>query len=185
MARYPAQKITILTTYNGQKDLIMDIIEQKCAQNPLFSRPGAVSTVDRYQGQQNDYILLSLVKTYAVGHIRDVRRLIVAMSRARLGLYVFCRRGVFESCHEIQPVFRLLAGDSGEEGLALVFGEKYGDSVDLERKSTKQKKGKAVHGEYVNVQSVEHMGDIVASETRAKIEWLKEQKAKGIEVTFI
>jgi hypothetical protein len=53
---------------------------------------GSVTTVDRYQGQQNDYVLLSLVRTRAIGHIRDVRRLVVAMSRARLGLYVFCRQ---------------------------------------------------------------------------------------------
>ncbi|CAN0444221.1 unnamed protein product, partial [Hapterophycus canaliculatus] len=45
----------------------------------------------RYQGQQNDYVLLSLVRTRTVGHVRDVRRLVVALSRARLGLYVFCR----------------------------------------------------------------------------------------------
>jgi intron-binding protein aquarius len=47
-----------------------------------------VSTVDRFQGQQNDFIILSLVRTRAIGHLRDVRRLVVAMSRARLGLYV-------------------------------------------------------------------------------------------------
>jgi intron-binding protein aquarius len=41
-------------------------------------------------------VLLSLVRTKAVGHLRDVRRLIVAMSRARLGLYVFCRRYAVE-----------------------------------------------------------------------------------------
>lgn len=29
-----------------------------------------VTTVDRYQGQQNDYILLSLVRTRTVGHLR-------------------------------------------------------------------------------------------------------------------
>ena len=46
-----------------------------------------------YLGQQNDFILLSLVRTKTVGHIRDVRRLIVAMSRARLGLYIFGRIG--------------------------------------------------------------------------------------------
>ena len=50
-----------------------------------------VETVDKYQGSQNDYILLSLVRTKHVGHLRDVRRLIVAMSRARLGLYIFGR----------------------------------------------------------------------------------------------
>ncbi len=51
-----------------------------------------IATVDKYQGAQNDYILLSLVRSRAVGHLRDVRRLVVAMSRARLGLYVFGRR---------------------------------------------------------------------------------------------
>lgn len=43
-----------------------------------------------------------------MGHLRDVRRLIVAMSRARLGLYVFCRRSLFEQCYELQPTFQLL-----------------------------------------------------------------------------
>jgi intron-binding protein aquarius len=64
--------------------------------------------VDKFQGQQNDFILLSLVRTRFVGHLRDVRRLVVAMSRARLGLYVFCRRSLFEQCYELQPTFQLL-----------------------------------------------------------------------------
>ena len=64
--------------------------------------------MDKFQGQQNDFILLSLVRTRFVGHLRDVRRLIVAMSRARLGLYVFCRRSLFEQCYELQPTFQLL-----------------------------------------------------------------------------
>ena len=38
--------------------------------------------VDRYQGSQNDYIILSLVQTCHIGHLRDVRHLVVAMSRA-------------------------------------------------------------------------------------------------------
>ena len=59
--------------------------------------------MDKYQGQQNDYILLSLVRTRAVGHIRDVRRLVVAMSRSRLGLYVFGRQALFSNCYELQP----------------------------------------------------------------------------------
>lgn len=67
-----------------------------------------VATVDKFQGQQNDFVLLSLVRTRFVGHLRDVRRLVVAMSRARLGLYVFCRRSLFEQCYELQPTFQLL-----------------------------------------------------------------------------
>jgi superfamily I DNA and/or RNA helicase len=62
--------------------------------------------VDKYQGQQNQYVLLSLVRTRAVGHLRDVRRLVVAMSRARLGLYIFGRTSLFASCYELQPTFR-------------------------------------------------------------------------------
>lgn len=40
-----------------------------------------ITTVDKYQGQQNDYVLLSLVRSKVVGHLRDVRRLVVALSR--------------------------------------------------------------------------------------------------------
>ncbi len=67
---YPAQKISILTTYNGQKFLIRDVLNKRCGKNPLLGMPMKVTTVDKYQGQQNDYILLSLVRTKAVGHLR-------------------------------------------------------------------------------------------------------------------
>ncbi|KAL7992492.1 hypothetical protein Chor_016748 [Crotalus horridus] len=105
---YPAEKISILTTYNGQKHLIRDIINQRCGNNPLIGRPNKVTTVDRFQGQQNDYIILSLVRTKAVGHLRDVRRLVVAMSRARLGLYIFARVSLFQNCFELTPAFSQL-----------------------------------------------------------------------------
>uniref|UniRef100_A0A182QEI5 RNA helicase aquarius n=1 Tax=Anopheles farauti TaxID=69004 RepID=A0A182QEI5_9DIPT len=120
---YPAEKISILTTYNGQKHLIRDVIESRCANNPMFGKPHKVTTVDKYQGQQNDYILLSLVRTKTIGHIRDVRRLVVAMSRARLGLYIFGRVALFKNCVELQPAFRLLMNRPLE--LQLLPGEKY------------------------------------------------------------
>ena len=86
---YPAEKISLLTTYNGQKHLLRDVVNARCANNPMIGKPHKITTVDKYQGQQNDYILLSLVKTHNVGHLRDVRRLVVAMSRARLGKKTF------------------------------------------------------------------------------------------------
>ncbi|XP_019770956.2 RNA helicase aquarius isoform X1 [Dendroctonus ponderosae] len=120
---YPASKITILTTYNGQKHLIRDVINARCAKNPLIGRPHKVTTVDKYQGQQNDYILLSLVKTNAVGHLRDVRRLVVAMSRARLGLYIFARVALFQNCFELTPAFEQLT--TRPTKLHLVLNELY------------------------------------------------------------
>ncbi|KAF8940749.1 hypothetical protein BGZ47_007611 [Haplosporangium gracile] len=124
---YPAEKITILTTYNGQKDLIRDVLNQRCSWNPIFGRPLAVTTVDKYQGQQNDYVLLSLVRTKAVGHVRDVRRLVVALSRARLGLYIFGRQKLFENCHELEPAFKRLLKRPTK--LWLKTGEMYPNTV--------------------------------------------------------
>jgi len=40
--------------------------------------------------------------------VSDVRRLIVAMSRARLGLYVFARVALFQNCFELTPAFNQL-----------------------------------------------------------------------------
>ncbi len=90
---YRSDQIVILTSYNGQKALIKDVVAAKCAWHPLIGAPKSVETVDKFQGQQADYVLLSLVRTKAIGHIRDMRRLVVAVSRARLGLYVFGRAG--------------------------------------------------------------------------------------------
>ena len=132
---YPADKISIITTYNGQKNLIRDVLAARC-QNPFFGRPARVSTVDKFQGQQNDFILLSLVRTESVGHLRDVRRLVVAMSRARLGLYAFGRRSLFENCLELVSIFTQLTGPAPDGKLQLVTGETWPHT---ERGSLKRK----------------------------------------------
>ena len=123
MIGYPGEKITILTTYNGQKHLIRDVLRRRCVSNPLIGQPKKITTVDKYQGQQNDFVLLSLVKTKNIGHLRDVRRLVVAMSRARLGLYIFARVQLFKSCFELTPVFNILLKRPTK--LHLVMNEMY------------------------------------------------------------
>lgn len=51
---YPASKISILTTYAGQRALIKDVLNHRCKGNRLFGLPRIVATVDKYQGEQND-----------------------------------------------------------------------------------------------------------------------------------
>lgn len=102
---HPAHSISVITSYNGQKHLLRDVFRRRCANHPMFGMPHKISTLDRFQGQQNDHVLFSMVRTKSVGHIRDVRRLIVGMSRARLGFYVFCRKALFENCYELTPAF--------------------------------------------------------------------------------
>ena len=121
---WPAARIAILTTYNGQRDLLADVVDRRCAHHPAFGPPAAVSTVDKFQGQQADIVLLSLVRTRAVGHLRDARRATVALSRARLGLYVFGRASLFRTCYELAPALGPLLARPALP--ALVPGEEWG-----------------------------------------------------------
>jgi intron-binding protein aquarius len=104
-------------------------------------------------------IILSLTRTTRVGYLRDIRRLTVALSRARLGLYILGRRTVFESCHELREAFsRLLSGRPDK--LMVVTGEMYGGVARLV--------GDKV--ESTEMTGVEHMGQYVYEMTKAKIE---------------
>ena len=147
---YPAHTISLLTTYNGQKELLKDVVEQRCARNPVFGRPHKISTVDKYQGQQNNYIILSLVRTKAVGHLRDVRRLVVAMSRARLGLFIFARVSLFKNCYELQPAFSILTKQPQQFHAA-----------PWERYPGNRKYGESPEGKPVVVRNVTHMSSLV------------------------
>jgi intron-binding protein aquarius len=66
-------------------------------------------------------VILSLVRTKAIGYLRDIRRWVVALSRARLGLYVVGRRRLFESCAEVEQTWKNLIANGDQ--LQLVSGE--------------------------------------------------------------
>lgn len=165
---YPAEKISILTTYNGQKHLIRDVIKQRCGRNQFIGTPHKVTTVDRYQGQQNDYILLSLVRTKTVGHLRDVRRLVVAMSRARLGLYVFGRVSLFSNCFELTPTFNKLMARPLQ--LHIVPSEVYPPS---------RKMNEPIKGEAMIMKNMPHMAQFVYDFYNQKINRLMSQHEGG------
>lgn len=93
----PATAITIITPYKGQKITILKELRKRRGGNLRNSieRNGSrlndvvVSTVDRYQGDENDIVILSLVCTRPGNRFVALRnRFIVAMSRARIGCYV-------------------------------------------------------------------------------------------------
>lgn len=156
---YPATSIAILTTYNGQKALLRDVIRRRCAPYPIFGEPSKIETVDKYQGQQADYILLSLVRTKTVGHLRDVRRLVVAMSRARLGLYVFARQSIFSNCYELAPTFSRLGKRPSK--LQLVVGEQHPTPRDVDADASVAVAASGGVLSLLPVEGVLHMGSIV------------------------
>ncbi|KAI9167360.1 RNA helicase aquarius [Paramyrothecium foliicola] len=161
---YPADKISILTTYAGQRALIRDVLGHRCARNPVFGLPKAVATVDKYQGEQNDYIILSLTRTSRVGYLRDVRRMTVAVSRARLGLYILGRREVFEACTELRPAFDLLL--QRPDKLTLMTGEMWPSERQIAEDS------EVAEGEAL-MEGVEHLGQFVFEMTNTKLQQLQ------------
>ena len=162
---YAAKSISILATYAGQKALIRDVLEHRCKGNRLFGLPRMVTTVDKYQGEQNDYVILSLTRTRSVGYLRDVRRLTVALSRARLGLYILGRRELFETCYELKPAMDVLM--QRPDQLSVVTGEMFPTtrSVDGEDVASTQ------------IESLEHLGQYVFEMTQAKVKALGGQMA--------
>lgn len=153
---YPACKISILTAYAGQRALVRDVLGHRCANNRLFGLPRIVTTVDKYQGEQNDYIILSLTRTRHPGYLRDIRRLTVALSRARLGLYILGRFSVVQSSPELQEAFRLPL--ERPEKLVLTTGEVFPTQRSLDDKI-----------EATEMSGVEHLGQYVFEMTQAKV----------------
>jgi len=92
----PHGKITILAFYRAQRTLVRRVLEEK--HGILLhtrERDGIrIHTVDGYQGEENDIIILSLVRSPHsglpnVGFLYDQNRAVVALSRARRGLFMF------------------------------------------------------------------------------------------------
>lgn len=114
-------------------------------------------------------VILSLTRTSRVGYLRDVRRLTVALSRARLGLYILGRREVFESCFELKQAFDILL--QRPDKLTLVTGELWPS----QRILTSEQKKKTISGESV-MEGVEHLGQYVYEMTNAKVAQLKAER---------
>ncbi|KAI0911576.1 P-loop containing nucleoside triphosphate hydrolase protein [Ustulina deusta] len=165
---YPASKISILTTYAGQRALVKDILAFRCENEVIFGMPKIVTTVDKYQGEQNDYVILSLTRTSRVGYLRDIRRLTVALSRARLGLYIVGRREVFEACYELRSAFDLLL--HRPDKLVLSTGEMWPSCRTLA-----EEEGTTAPNEAV-MEGVEHLGQFVYEMTVSKVKQLRAEQ---------
>ncbi len=122
-------------------------------------------------------IILSLTRTSRVGYLRDVRRMTVAMSRARLGLYILGRREIFEACHELRPAFDILL--SRPDKLMLVTGELWPTQRPV---ITADEDGSAPVEHEVAMESVEHLGQYVFEMTSTKMKQLNSENHKMVDV---
>ena len=106
---YNSNQITILTFYVGQVLLIKKYLRN--TRNSKLSEI-RVSSVDNYQGEECDIILLSLVrnnKKNEIGFLRNFNRVCVAFSRAKIGLYII---GNIKSITQGEMIFKRKNKDS-------------------------------------------------------------------------
>lgn len=82
-AGLPPQAIAVITPYSAQASLL----RERLAAVPLLE----VDTIDAFQGREKEAVLLSLVRSNGeqqVGFLEDLRRMNVAITRARRHLFV-------------------------------------------------------------------------------------------------
>ena len=107
---YEPSQITILTAYTGQLLKVRKRMPKR-----IFDGVRVIN-VDNFQGEENDIIILSLVrnnKLHNVGFLREENRVCVALSRAKLGFYCF---GNFKMLRDVVPLWDVILSSVEKEG---------------------------------------------------------------------
>lgn len=76
-------RIIVIKPYRAQVKLLKETL--KCPRNCTLD----ISTVDSFQGQEGDVVILSTVRTHKIGFVDDQQRLNVAITRPKRVLRVF------------------------------------------------------------------------------------------------
>uniref|UniRef100_A0ACB8F7I5 Uncharacterized protein n=1 Tax=Sphaerodactylus townsendi TaxID=933632 RepID=A0ACB8F7I5_9SAUR len=114
---YLPSQITILTTYTGQLFCLRKLLPAKTFQGVK------VHVVDKYQGEENDIILLSLVRSNPegrVGFLQIPNRVCVALSRAKKGLYCIGNMGMLSKVPLWSKIMQMLR-QTGHIGRSLLL----------------------------------------------------------------
>ena len=107
---YKPTQITILVTYIGQ----LHTMRKELTKERFLGVK--LTTVDNFQGEENDIILLSLVRSNpeeSIGFLKEESRVCVALSRARMGLYCI---GNFNMLRGKAPIWEKILSDMESRG---------------------------------------------------------------------
>ena len=89
---YQPHQITVITPYVGQ----MFELRSQFRENGISNVH--ITPIDGYQGEENEIILLSLVRSNRLGFVKDENRICVALSRAKQGMYCIGNFTLFSKC---------------------------------------------------------------------------------------
>ena len=100
--------IGLISPYRAQVKYLRQLLNRLSFFKP-FRNSISVNTVDGFQGQERDIIIISLVRSNEegdIGFLRDLRRMNVAMTRARMKLLIvgdsstLCRHPFYRKLHD-------------------------------------------------------------------------------------
>ena len=127
------KNITVLTFYNGQRKLILKgLNHHRNLQGCVFK----VVTVDSYQGEENDIVILSLVRNnnkHNIGFLSVANRVCVALSRAQRGFYIFGNAELLSHSDALWwDVIQIMGEDPTRVGFKLpVTCQNHGETVHI------------------------------------------------------
>ena len=149
---YPKHKITILVAYQSQKLLVQEIMGSRCSNSEDIFGNCDVYTIDQYQGQANDYIIVSFVRTNQYFDNDDA--LATVIGSAKLGLYMVGRLETFSVKHDY------LHNDNSTN-LMVVTGELYNKT---------QRRASDDNAQATALLGVEHLGQYVYEMTQKRLQ---------------
>ncbi|XP_069677368.1 NFX1-type zinc finger-containing protein 1-like [Periplaneta americana] len=101
---YAPERITILATYSGQMFYLRHARKKHAMLNEV-----KITVVDNFQGEENDIILLSLVRSNQeakIGFLKIENRVCVALSRAKMGFFIIGNMDNLTRSSKIWPKIR-------------------------------------------------------------------------------
>lgn len=108
--------ITVLTFYNGQRKRLLRLLKNHPYLQGTYVK---VVTVDSYQGEENEVIILSLVRSSShdrIGFLSVENRVCVALSRAKRGLFIFGNARSLASADRLWwEIIHMMGNDEAEK----------------------------------------------------------------------
>ena len=109
--------VGIISPYRAQVQYLRRLLMKREFFKP-FRRMISINTVDGFQGQERDVIVISMVRSNdegQIGFLRDLRRMNVAITRARMKLIILGNKETLTRHPFYRQLWRYIKGLSGQE----------------------------------------------------------------------
>ena len=109
--------VGIISPYRAQVQYLRRLLMKREYFKP-FRRLISINTVDGFQGQERDVIVISMVRSNnegQIGFLRDLRRMNVAITRARMKLIILGDKRTMTRHAFYRQLWRYIKGLSGQE----------------------------------------------------------------------